>query len=709
MITSIKYIPFLLLLCISLSSIQAQLPRSIENIPAKQLKQFGEGALAAGDAFSAATYLERYCSLKPKDMNGAFQLAEAYRLSRNYEKAEEWYLKAYNGDKEKNLKGLLYNGLMQIRNGKYENCEENLVTFRRKYREGEDVQALRKKVRIALESCKEALRLRDTVPVGLTIDRLDPSINHAHIEFAPLPLNDTTLIYASLRSDETIFQNDQDKNKKVRQFYMATKEGDQWKDAGLYEAPFNVKNMDTGNGALSPDGQRFYFTRCEQTWRDKVVCSIYLSKKVGDEWSQPEKLDKVINDPKYTSTQPTVGIESFRNQEVLYFVSDRPEGKGGMDIWYSLFNSKTQAFSPPRNAGVRVNTSSDELTPYYDLATRTLYFSTEGRPGMGGFDVFKASGEKSKWEDAVNVGYPLNSSYDELYYILNEDGETGLFTSNRPGGSTFSHSTCCDDIYAFKPGPIPPPVKKDKEDETDIAENTPDDEDGNKDKDKAVKIPMVEGNIFEEVEAGTPPPLSNVNITLSKKEEDGTLKFIRSYYTKPDGFYKFKLEEGEYEISARSENHFTNTKMIVSKDDTIRQDISLKPIDKGPIIIQNIYYEFDKANLTPEAQITLDQTLVNILQDNPAIIVEISSHTDSKGNDVYNSKLSQRRAESVVKHLIARGIDASRLQAKGYGESQPIADNTNADGSDNPEGRQQNRRTEFKVVGKLDQEIEYKK
>lgn len=693
----------------------AQLPNSIEKIRPKELKQFGEGALVAGDALSAVTYLERYVTLKPKDLEGTYQLAEAYRLSRNYEKAEEWYMTAYEGDNEKYLKGLYYNGLMQIRNGKYEECEENLVKFRRKYKDFDDAQVFRKKVRIALESCQTALRLRDTFPNGVSINRLDNSVNHAHIEFAPLPLNDSTLIYASLRSDETIFQAYDDKDKLVRQFYLAQKSGDVWEDAGLYEAPFNVSDMDTGNGALSPDGNRFYFTRCQKTWRDKMVCSIYLSEKVDDKWQEPTKLDKIINDPKYTNTQPTVGIESFRNQEVLYFVSDRPEGKGGLDIWYSVYSTKKGTFSAPRNAGIRVNTAEDDLSPYYDFATKSLYFSTSGRPGMGGLDVFKATGEKSRWEDAVNVGYPINSSYDELYYVLNEDGETGFFTSNRPGGQTFSHSTCCDDIYAFEPGPIPPPVKKKPKDGEEIADdgsdNKDNDNDKNTDKDKeGFKIPIVEGTIVEESETGNPPPLSNVIVDLSKKETDGTTTFIRSFYTKTDGQFKFKLEnEGEYELTAKSENHFTNTKIIVSKNDTVRQDIPLKPFDRQPIIIQNIYYEFDKSNLTTEAENTLDETLFEILRDNPAIIVEISSHTDSKGNDVYNQKLSQRRAESVVKHLIDKGVDATRLKAKGYGESKPIADNENADGSDNPDGRQQNRRTEFMVVGKLDQEIEYRK
>ena len=147
--------------------------------------------------------------------------------------------------------------------------------------------------------------------------------------------------------------------------------------------------------------------------------------------------------------------------------------------------------------------------------------------------------------------------------------------------------------------------------------------------------------------------------------------------------------------------------MCIRDRGTYKKDIGLLPIPDRAIVIKNIYYEFDKSNLTPEAKITLDTTLVGLLAENPALIVEISSHTDSKGSDSYNNRLSQNRAESVVKHLSENGIDARRLRAKGYGESQPIAPNENPDGTDNPDGRQLNRRTEFKVVGELDLEIDY--
>jgi len=222
----------------------------------------------------------------------------------------------------------------------------------------------------------------------------------------------------------------------------------------------------------------------------------------------------------------------------------------------------------------------------------------------------------------------------------------------------------------------------------------------------------LEGRIVEELENGqlSNTPVSGALVKVNKRNLDGTKEFIRQYYTKDDGLFSLKVDIGnEYELSVKKRKYFNKNDEIVvpEMEGTYKKDVGLVPIPDRGIVIKNIYYEFDKSNLTPQAEITLDTTLIELLKENPSLIVEISSHTDSKGPDSYNNRLSQNRAESVVKYLRQNGVDGRRLQAKGYGESTPIAPNENEDGSDNPDGRQLNRRTEFKVVGELDVEIDY--
>ena len=660
-----------------------------------QQKSNGIGAIAQGDWYSAIEYLEPYCQRKENDIESLRYLGEAFRYARNYEKAEQVYQKIFDADKIKNLKDLYYLATMQKQNGKYKEAAENFKYFRKKYRGEKDSKQINKKARILMEGCEMAPKWIDTIPQPLRIERLDNSINHAHIEFSPLPVEEDKMIYASLLTDEAVRVKEGDSLKFQRKFYTAEKTGGKWKSNGEWnEVPFIANGLDVGNGSFSPDGKRFYFTQCEKNWKNQMICSIYKSEKgANDEWMEAEKLAKNINSPNFTSTQPSVAIESFKNREVLYFVSNRPEGKGGLDIWYAVYNEKTKEFYDPKNAGFKINTAADEMTPFYDLATETLYFSTDGRPGLGGLDIYKAQGSKLKWEVAENIGYPTNSSADDLYYVLNTDGETGFFTSNRPGGASFSHPTCCDDIYSFEPDPD----WEEKEilvvDKEDLIEQ------------KEIVKPRSTKLVGE--------TLPYTMLSLSKIGSDGQKIFVRNFYTKDNGSFEFKLDQlTDYEVTAKKENYLSN-KIKVSVEENapeiINRNIELNPIPKEPVIIPNIYYEFDKSVLTDTAMMEIDEKLLNLIIENPALIIQISSHTDSKGNEVYNEKLSQRRAESVVKYLRAKGVDPQRLKAKGYGESKPIAENKKSDGSDNPEGRQKNRRTEFLIIGTLDNEIIYEK
>jgi outer membrane protein OmpA-like peptidoglycan-associated protein len=318
------------------------------------------------------------------------------------------------------------------------------------------------------------------------------------------------------------------------------------------------------------------------------------------------------------------------------------------------------------------------MTPFFDNETRTLYFSSKGHPGLGGFDVYKALGDGKKWTSAENLGVPINSGADDIYYTISKNREEGFVVSNRKGGNALKNETCCDDIYSYKYT-------------------------------QYIHV-SIKGVVYTPVDGGR-KTLEDATLELYSKDKLTGEKFlIKSIKSDPKGNYDFKLEAGyDYQIMVSKDGYLSNSYDFTTRDimfsQVLEKDIPLEAIPKEPIKIPNVQYEFDKSDLLASSKTALDTTILRLMQDNPQIIVEIASHTDSKGNDQYNMKLSQKRAESVVNYLVSKGIKPERLKAKGYGETKPVAPNENSDGSDNPEGRALNRRTDFRIIGKLDIEV----
>jgi outer membrane protein OmpA-like peptidoglycan-associated protein len=533
-----------------------------------------------------------------------------------------------------------------------------------------------KRVTLAkIEGCELGISLRDSVNKA-EVTHLDESINKAHIEFSPIPLDENTLVYGSLISDKVEFYDMEELdsvNLPKRKFYKAKKEGDDWKSVGEFtDATGQIENH-IGNGALSPNGKRFYFTQCQENFQGKTICHLYYSEKEGEKWGEPIKMNDLINLSNFTTTQPAIGRESKRNQEVVYFVSDRPEGKGGLDIWFTEYHARSKRFRAPKNAGAAVNTPGNEFTPFYDVSTHSLYFSTDGRPGLGGLDVYKIEGEKTKWskDSLQHLGKDVNSPADDFDFVLNRDRNSGFLVSNREGGVALLNATCCDDIYFFE-----------------FVEY--------------VNIHL-DGLVIDST------CLDEVDVLLYIRNDETGEKYLAEELTANPCTFSFTLEPNtDYTVEAKKSGYFNDLVDISTKDrtpaDTIEVELQLKKIPKKPIVLEGILYDFDSANLTASAKISLDTGLYPIMIENPQIIIELSSHTDSKGSDAYNLKLSKERAKSVVDYMIEKGIDPRRLKDAGYGESKPIAPNTNEDESDNPEGRALNRRTEFEIIGELSED-----
>ncbi|HYX10252.1 MAG TPA: CDC27 family protein, partial [Bacteroidales bacterium] len=415
-----------------------------------QLKNFGKNAERSGDVYTAIDYYEAYREQKPGNLKNLYSLAKLYHNARNYEKASELYKKVYDKSPKKYILARFYYAQTLKSMGEYDQAIEEFDKFRRAFRGAKDYNTFRKLCRAEEEGCEEAKSLLDD-PLKITIEDLNTTINSRHVDFAPIPVSDSSFIYSSLVVDSTKFFSVNDPSSiPVRQLYLAHKEENDWVGGERLPGPFNIEGVETGNGAFSRDGQRFYFTRCERNWQNKAICAIYVSHLEKGKWSEPVKLPPVVNDPNYTSTQPTIGTTAKYNREVIYFVSDRPEGRGGLDLWYTIWKPEKNEYTEPRNLGFKINTPGDEMTPFFDYTSRTLYFSSTGQPGLGGFDIFHTTGQLRKWTTAVNAGYPLNSSYDDLYYTISKSREDGFFVSNRPGGLTYRGKTCCDDIYYYR-------------------------------------------------------------------------------------------------------------------------------------------------------------------------------------------------------------------------------------------------------------------
>jgi outer membrane protein OmpA-like peptidoglycan-associated protein len=655
--------------------VYSQSPIETDTLKMFQLKRMGKNSVRTGDIYAAISYYEAYIVKKPNRYDLKLELADLYRKSRNYKKAEETYKEVYNEAALDFPDAQFYYARMLKANGKYEEAKQEYTKFtqNKAAKELENIKQLKKLALAEIQGCDAAIELSKG-QYSTIVTHLNESINKAHIELSPILLDTNTLLYASINEDKLKLY-DIEKNEKlpVRKFYIAEKDSGIWIGGKEFSGPFNDNEYNVGNGTFSPDKKRFYFSKCNYNGKGKMVCRIMVSNFDKNKWQTPEDLGELVNSLDYTSTMPAVGIDSKKQQEVVYFVSDRPGGKGGMDIWCTYFDAKKKTYKAAKNIGGTINTVGDEITPVYDYTNRTLYFSSDGFPGLGELDIFQSIGEIKTWSVPENIGAPFNSSADDLYYIkgIKPGVKNGFFVSNRKGGTNLLNETCCDDIYEYS--------------------------------DPQFLNISVKGKVVElsnDTLNTTIGPLKQTPVALYKVQKDGSEHLLKSTTTDKEGEYNFELEQGlNYKVSVEKNGYFTK-KMEIStekilKSDTLNLDVAVKPIPKGAIVISNIYYETAKAELKPESKASLNKELVSLLKDNPQLIIEIGSHTDDVGSNEYNQKLSQQRAESVVNYLIANGIPKEKMLARGYGESKPIAPNTT------PEGRQKNRRTEFKIIGTL--------
>ncbi len=423
----------------------------------------------------------------------------------------------------------------------------------------------------------------------------------------------------------------------------------------------NIINTGESEGAMVFNKKKdaVYFTRCPNQTKKTLGCMIMVSVKKGKGWGPAEEI--VLCADSFTVGHPAISAD----ETTLYFASDMPGGLGGKDLWKVKLDKQRKPVGNPVNLGPMINTAGDEMFPY--ATDHALYFASNGLIGMGGLDNFKADISGDGFSVPENLKYPLNSAADDFGICIEAKNENGFFTSSRAGGKGM------DDIYEFR---LPPVLFS-------LAGQVTEIESGEPIIGATVKLIGSDGSSVE-----------------SKSDATGNYRFDFT----PDG-KRYVNANISYTVSGTMEKHLSDTKDFTTVGIEVQtdftKDLKLKAIKKEPIRLPDILYDLAAWDLKPQYQDSL-AGLVKTLNQNPNLVIELGSHTDTRGDNKSNEVLAQKRAQSVVDYLISKGIAGDRLVAKGYGENRPlISDKQIAGMASNEEketAHQKNRRTEFKIL-----------
>jgi hypothetical protein len=392
-----------------------------------------------GDFQQAAVFFEQaYNAAEDGKDEWMYRAGRNYMQMRDYANAAKCLEVVKDEHNNKSYdKAPYYYALALKQTGKYTEAKAAFEGFLKNYK-GSDVEKLREGINTEIKGCSFGERLTSNASADFVIQHLDANINTDKAEFGPIPFGDGVLYFSSTVSGTGKIYRTQRKDKNSNSWIPRQSPSI---FAGKMEKPH------FGNGSFTPDGKRFYFTQCD-VGNPEPKCYIYLMVEEEGTWSNPIKLPDYINAEGYTATHPFVTISE--DKEILYFSSNRDGGRGGMDLWYCTrtAGSRGNNFTLPKNLGMNINTSGDEITPYYDLEAQTLYFSSDGWQSLGGLDIFKSTGSITKWEVPQNMGIPINSPADDLYFVLAKGHGGGYFVSNRIWEPT-KMATTNNDIFYF--------------------------------------------------------------------------------------------------------------------------------------------------------------------------------------------------------------------------------------------------------------------
>jgi len=601
--------------------------------------KIGRCYLVYNNKSDAIKYLEKAITLDPRisldmEYNDAnYLLARAYHLDYQFDKAIEKYLAHKNSLSPEQL------------------AKENETIDKR------------------VNECEMAKELV-AKPIRVFVDDLGATVNSAYPDYKPLVVPDEMMImFTSSRENTTGGKRDRD-SYYFEDIYVT------YYEEGKWTLPNNQYDLNSSNhdatAGISSDGTILYL------YKSSGGNDLYQSFLTNDFYALAEKMPMKINDGfKQSSASLTF------DKTTLYFTSIRETGYGGQDIYFSKLDGKGK-WQDPTNIGATINTPYDEEGVYITPDGKSLFFSSKGHNSMGGFDIFKSEFKDGMWSNPVNIGYPINTPDDDVFFTMAASGQRGYYSSKKKDGFGGQDLYIITFLGAAKPmvlneeellfaylekNAMPQPAPK-------IEQNT-----------------ILSGVILD---AETLTPLqATIDIIDNTKNE--LMASFESNST--SGAYLISLKPGiNYGISvSRKEYLFHSENFDIPEDAVakkIQKDILLKRLEVGTkIVLNNIFFDFNKATLRPESVAELDR-LTRLMNDTPSLKIEISGHTDNVGSASYNQKLSESRAKAVVDYLADKEIDRSRLEYKGYGFDRPIASNKKE------EGRQQNRRTEFEILGK---------
>ena len=655
----------------------------------QKLEAAQEAELAANYAGALDFYEDAYDDLRSQGRGGrgsSNTQKDAFRLKiadlsyeiRDYEKAEKNYRRVIEKDKEgRYIDAIFLHGKSLKALGKYDIAIKAFQTYINK----SDNQELIAKARNELKGIELVEGLEPNIETSFRA--LDKKVNSGSGEFSPRENPDDGNLYYGSFNRNKIIEVDGEDDEYHAKIYMANigKEGKIGKAEAL-DKNVNREGFHNSNVAFTEDGRTMYFTRVQTTGTEITSSQILVSQKGDGGWSAPAVATGLNGE--WHSKNPALG--RLYGKKVIFFSSDMPGGSGGMDIYYANILGDGQ-FSTPVNLGEGINSTSDDLCPFYHDGT--LYYSTDGRPTIGGYDIFYTVWNGAEWSSTENLGLGFNSSFDDLYFSMNRDGKSGYIVSNRPteNKKKLKSKTCCDDIFSFTVQELIIDLLAVVIDEKEGALNG-----------ATIKL------------KNTTDPISNP--TDSKYNALGNeFQFLlgSDYKYKAiitaDGYYPDSIEFNTAGILDNYTVNKTITLQPIPPEPEVTETTETVTINQ-PIRLNNIYYDFDDDKILPDAEQDLN-TLHDLLIEYPDMIIELSSHTDSQGRGSYNEDLSQRRAESATDWLLDKGIDKKRIKPVGYGESVILNKCKNGVKCTDDEHRE-NRRTEFKIIAGP-QTIEIKK
>ena len=620
-----------------------------------------EASMEIPDYYTALEWYENAYK-EEKNPDVAMKIADLQIKIRDFLRAEKWLQKIVEKDQGEKYPVAVYQYAQVLKiNGKYDEAIE-AFNFFAGLNVPDSLLAMADNEVAGIQ-----LAVQSKPPIDLVVENAGRGVNYSYTDASPFLASDGKLYFASMRTKEIITLNGKEGDYYLKIYTSDKGKSGDWDPAKTLPEKINAPGYHTGNPSITADGARMFFTRAELTGNELGASKIFMSENKAQNWGAPVEL-KGING-NYIAKEPMPG-ELF-GKEVLFFSSDMAGGFGGFDLYYSS-RIADDTYDIPVNLGSTVNSPGDEITPFF--LKNKLYFSSTGQPGLGCYDIFRSDWDGKDWGKVENLGAGYNSSYDDFSFTVNEEGKLGFLVSNRPDEESHSlkGKTCCDDIYQFH-------------------------------------IRDIVIDLLTSVYDGTTPILG-AKVTLFEVSNGKTGKSKELVQDKNHDF-QFALDQDKaYKVLVEHDNYKPaefefNTVGLVDKS-TVRRSVKMvkKPDDKTTetvtineqIRLNNIYYDFDDDKILTDAEQDL-QFLVDLMKQYPDMEIELSSHTDAQGNDDYNQKLSQRRAQSAKNWMVAHGINAKRIDAVGYGESQILNDCINGVDCTDDEHRV-NRRTEFKIT-----------